>query len=181
MPQFSQLLRLTDGERRLAIALMCMALFGAAVGLVVAVRIGHGGVVTEGFGLYDLWVILSGAMGGAAGLWFMRHRMGQPGLRGLGLACTGVGAISLLGPLIGGTLALPLYGTMFGPFTLAVIFASAPMLGVLWLCFLAMVHVLMLDWTAERDSIFRSLDAAVAAPPRRRKPAAVSLRPGSSG
>ena len=163
---------ITEGERRLAVALLCMALFGAAIGLMVAARLGHGGIVTEGMGPYDLWIVLSGACGGAAGLWFMRHRMGLPGLHGAARAVGGVIGVSLLGPVIGGTLALPLYGTMFGPFTLAVMLAGAPLLGGFWFFTLAMIHVLLRDWQDERDSIFRPLARPVAG---------LSLRRGSSG
>ena len=64
--------------------------------------------------------------------------------------------ISFAGSLIAGTLALPLYGTMFGPFALAVIFVSSPLLAGLWAFNLFGVHVLMCQWRIERDSIFGS-------------------------
>ena len=62
--------------------------------------------------------------------------------------------VTFFGPIIAGTLALPLYGTMFGPFTLGLIFFASPMTAVFWLGNLLGVHVLFLTWHSERDSIF---------------------------
>lgn len=145
---------LTAGERKLALAVLVMAMFGAAAGLMTAVKLGHGGVIVRGLGLYDIWIILSGALGGAVGLWLMRDRLGQPGMSGATRAAMGLIGLCFLAPLIGGSLALPVYGTMFGPFTLAVIVAGSPVLAFFLIMTLTIVHILLLGWQAERDSIF---------------------------
>jgi hypothetical protein len=145
---------LTDGERRLILAMASMAMLGATIGLAVSVQLGGGADFLQGLAPYDLWIVASGAIGTTAALWLMRHRMGHPGLWGLAQAVLGMVGISFLAPLIGGTLVLPAYGTMFGPFTLGVILFGAPALGLLWCVTLVFVHHLMRLWVAERDSIF---------------------------
>jgi hypothetical protein len=154
LPGSVPLLHLTRGERRWALAHGLMALYGAGVGLIAAVRLGHGGSIDHGLGLYDAWIILAAALGGICALWVLRARFGHPGLSGVHQALIGGLGISLLGPVIAGTLALPIYGTMFGPFTLAVILAGTPFLALCWVSALALVHHLMMARVAERDSIF---------------------------
>jgi hypothetical protein len=149
--------RLSAGERRLALALIVMALYGAGIGLVAAVRLAHGGHLTGGLSAYDLWVVLAGALGTAVAFWLLRHRFGEAGPRGALRAAGGALAVSLVAPVIGGTLALPLYGTMFGPFTLAVILTGAPLLGLCWLSAMALGHVLLRRLVDERESIFTAL------------------------
>ena len=61
--------------------------------------------------------------------------------------------ISFVGALIGGTLALPFYGTMFGPFTLVVTLLNAPFLAVLWIWTLFSAHLMIKERRIERDSI----------------------------
>jgi len=51
-------------------------------------------------------------------------------------------------------MALPLYGTMFGPFTLFVSLFSAPLLALLWVNVLVGAHFLLAIWRTERDTIF---------------------------
>jgi hypothetical protein len=155
-----RLWRITDGERSLVLALASMAMLGATFGLIVSVRLGSGQILSLGLQAYDLWIILSGALGNAFALWLMRHRMGQPGLAGLAQALLGIMGITFLGPVIAGSLMLPFYGTMFGPFTMFIILAGAPAMAFVWLATLALVHYLMRPWFDERNSIFVPLPRA---------------------
>ncbi|MCW1951376.1 MAG: hypothetical protein KIH44_008410, partial [Octadecabacter sp.] len=54
----------------------------------------------------------------------------------------------------GGTLGLPLYGTMFGPFIVVVTLLGAPILAMLWAFTLLGIHILLASYQRERDSIF---------------------------
>lgn len=146
--------RMSAGERRLSLALIVMALYGAGIGLVTTVRLAHGGQLNGALSLYDGWVVLAGALGTALAFWLLRDRFGMAGPRGAVRAAGGAVAVSLVAPVIGGTLALPLYGTMFGPFALAVILTGAPLLGCCWLSAMALGHILCRRLVDERDSIF---------------------------
>lgn len=61
--------------------------------------------------------------------------------------------ISFVGALFGGTLALPFYGTMFGPFTLVVTLIKAPILALLWTSSLLSAHFMIKVRRDERDSV----------------------------
>jgi hypothetical protein len=138
------------------------ALLGAVVALTAIVRMRQGEFFSEPMTAYSLWFILSGAIGGALGLYMHRHRMGQGGSYP---AVQALGAIVLsnaTGAVICGTLTLPLYGTMFGPFTLIMILVSSPVVSLIWLVNQLAVHLLLARFHAERDSIFVGSSANVA-------------------
>jgi len=107
---------------------------------------------------YELWVILSGAIGAASALYLLRSRIGQPlednPVRATLRFLSTTVLTSALGAVIGGTMALPLYGTMFGPFTLIVILAGSPILMLVWGVTQFAAHKLLRVWHSERDSIF---------------------------
>ena len=96
-------------------------------------------------------MVVSGAIGTTVALYVTRHRIGRRGVFSAILTLVGV---SVLAGLIGGTLAMPVYGTMFGPFLLVVTLAGSPLLALLWCVNLGAVHVLLSDWQNERDSSF---------------------------
>jgi hypothetical protein len=147
----------SHGEYRLALAVLALFLFGAGLGLITALRLGHGGIMREGLGLYDIWLVLSGGLGAAGALFLLRDRFGHEGTAGLMRALGGIAGVSFLAPLIAGTLSLPLYGTMFGPFTFAVILAGMPVFAVVWFFMLALTHLMLRSLRDERESIFRPL------------------------
>lgn len=150
MPRFLTT-RPTRGERSLAYAVSAFAVFGALVAFVLVVRIGPAAFFSRGPSLYEGWVVLAGGFGAALALFVARHRVARRGPFGALMTLVGV---SLLAGLFGGTLAMPLYGTMFGPFALTVTLAGSPVLAGLWCINLIAVHLLLCDWQAERDSIF---------------------------
>ena len=148
---FASLTRQSLGERRFLLAHLATGCLGAALALIVVLRLDPDAMFARPLGWYERWIIVSGFLGGAAGVWLARERLGRAVWPDLPIALfilTGMGAI------VGGTLALPLYGTMFGPFTLAVIFVASPVAATLWLANGLAAHVLMRSWHAERDSIF---------------------------
>ena len=144
---------LTQGERSIALAYFGVAFFGGALGLNVVVSLGGAAALIAPFNAYDYWLMFSGVLGGIAGLFVGRDWMGHDGLAGIGRALIGIIWISFVGALVGGTLALPFYGTMFGPFTLVVTLINAPTLAALWISALLSAHLMIKVRRVERDSI----------------------------
>ena len=133
-------------------ALLAVFVFGAIIATVILMRISPGALILRSPGPHHLWVIVSGGIGSGLALFVCRHRFGCPGLLTAALSMV---VITLLAALIGGSLAMPLYGTMFGLFLLLITFVASPLLAVLWAITFCAVHVLAAGWQAERDSIFR--------------------------
>ncbi len=151
---------LTEGERSILAATISVAIFGGLLAFNVVMTIGGHASMMAGLTAYEVWVVFLGAIGGPAGLYLCRNWMGQAGTRGLCTAIVGVVAVSLVGAIVGGTLALPFYGTMFGPFTLIMSLISAPMLALLWASTLFGAHFLMAIWRSEQDSVFEAVLSA---------------------
>ena len=128
-----KLSNLTEGERSFVLAHLATAVFGAGVAFMAVMRMRQGAIFSAPITGYDLWIILSGALGGALGLYLNRHRMGQGGSTGAIQALGAIVLSNVTGAVICGTLALPLYGTMFGPFTLIMILISSPLISLIWL------------------------------------------------
>jgi len=147
----TRFLTLTRGERSLALALAVIGLFGGLVAFILVVRVDPAAFFGRGPSWYEAWVIGSGGVGTALALFVVRHRVARRGAVSAILTLLGV---SLLAGLIGGSLALPLYGTMFGPFLFVVTLAGSPVLALLWCVNLVAVHMLLCAWQDERDSIF---------------------------
>ena len=138
----------TQGERRMIVGYITTGAFGAVVALLVVFRLGEEEIFRRGLSLYEIWILVAGALGAMLA---MRMTLGRPGLRDPALGILGA---SFLGAIIAGTLALPLYGTMFGPFAMFVVFVGSPFTALLWFANLILVHFMMRLWHAERDSIF---------------------------
>ena len=153
---------LTDGERRFVVAHLASAMIGAILAFNAVMRMGQGKFFAQPLSAYEIWIILAGAIGGALGLYLNRHRMGQGGPIGVLQALGATVMANMTGAVICGTLALPLYGTMFGPFTMIVILVSSPMVFVIWVGNQVAAHLLMARYYAERDSIFVGLAAKAA-------------------
>jgi hypothetical protein len=145
---------MTDGERCLGLAYVIVALFGAGMAFVTVTRMGQGAILSRPMTGYETWIVVTGAVGGLAGLYLGSGLMGGTGLVGHLRGALGTLSVSFLGALIAGTLSLPFYGTMFGPFTLAVSLAGAPILAGLWFSNLMAAHLLIGAWRIERDTIF---------------------------
>jgi hypothetical protein len=158
----SRLNSLTEGERSFVLAHVATALIGAILAFSAVMRMGQGEFFAQPMSAYDIWIVLSGALGGALGLYLNRHRMGQVGTFGAVQALSAVVLSNVTGAVICGTLALPLYGTMFGPFTLIMILVSSPLVCAVWLINQIAAHLLLARFHAERDSIFVGLAAKTA-------------------
>ena len=143
--------RRSEGERRLFIGQLMTGIFGALLALVVVFRLSPDALIDRPISGFEWWVVTAGFIGGWSATGLARERLGR---RGLGNMLLGMGAVTFFAPIIAGTLGLPLYGTMFGPFTLALIFVASPITALLWAANLVGVHILFRTWHAERDSIF---------------------------
>lgn len=146
------------GERSRAIAFVIVGVFGAGIGFLVALRLGQGAILFEGMRGYDIWMMVAGAIGSMAALALAGQQFGRPGANGFLRALVASVWVSFLGSLIGGTLMLPFYGTMFGPFTLAVTLVGSPLFGVMWFLNLIGAHLMLSHWRRERDSIFEAFE-----------------------
>lgn len=146
-------LMLTPAERKMVYAYLVVMLFGAALSVNVVLTLGGVAAWMTPFSSYDYWVIFCGSIGAGVGLYLGREWFGHEGKRGAVQAAIGIVWISFVGALIGGTLALPFYGTMFGPFTLVVTLIGTPLLAVLWICTLVSAHLMIKERRIERDSI----------------------------
>lgn len=149
----------SQGERSRAVAYAIVGVFGAGIGFLVAMHLSQGAVIHQGFAAYDIWMVFAGSIGSMMGLYIAGKRFGHPGWRGLVNALAASVWVSFVGSLIGGTLMLPLYGTMFGPFTLAITLSSQPIFAVLWFANLFGAHLMLTYWRRERDSIFEAFDS----------------------
>ncbi len=145
---------LTDGERGVALAYVGLAVFGAGLAHSVVNNLGGQGTILRSLSGYDIWMILSGAVGADLALYFNRNRIGHAGASGLWTAAIGALLITLSATIIAGTLALPGYGTMFGPFAAFVTFWSSPVLLVFWCIMLIATHMLFSNWRKERETLF---------------------------
>ncbi len=151
-------LSMSRGERSRLFAYVVVALCGAIVGYAVVLRLSLGFSVINGLSGYDIWMIVTAAIGSMAGLYLAGDRFGQPGWAGLRRAMLATIWVSFVGSVIGGSLMLPFYGTMFGPFTLLVTLASSPLLALLWVLNLMGAHSLLNHWRRERDTIFTAFE-----------------------
>ena len=150
----SRLTPLTEGERSFVLAHAATATLGAILAFSALMRMGQGEFFAQPMSAYGIWIVLSGALGGALGLYLNRHRMGQVGPGGAVQALSAIVLSNVTGAVICGTLALPLYGTMFGPFTLIMILVSSSMVFVIWLVNQFAAHLLLARFHSERDSMF---------------------------
>ena len=148
---FLRTLTLSDGEQCLVLAYLCTGLFGAATAMITVTQLAEAGRMPAQFSLYEQWVIVCGAIGAMSAFGLSGPRFGREGLSGVFSAVRGALWVSIVGSVIAGTLALPLYGTMFGPITLAVILAQSPILALCWFANLIAAHILLRGFRVEQD------------------------------
>ena len=148
---------MTYGAKRLALAYTVVSLGGAAVGIAMLAQLGDGLAFESWPSPFEIWTVIACAIGAAAGLHMGRDHFGHPGPVGFLRAVLACLWVSFLGSLIGGTLALPIYGTMFGPLSLAATLITRPLLALVWFGNLFACHVFVAYHRAERDSVFNRL------------------------
>ena len=115
---------------------------GAALGLVAVSRLAEGSLPLS----YGLWVALSGAVGAWVGLAASWQDFGWPGLSGAFRALLGGLKFSLTAAVAGGTMVLPVFGTMFAPLAIFVTLLAVPAASVGHLATLALAHRAVRRW-----------------------------------
>lgn len=146
--------KFTDGDRARALAFMLVALCSAGLGYLAVLHLDRSALFAP-LSWYQTWIVMACSMGGVIALFLSGDRIGQSGIPGALRAATGTIWVTFIGALLGGSLALPIYGTMFGPFIITVTFLGAPILAMLWVFSFASVHMLLGIYQRERDSIFK--------------------------
>jgi len=143
----------TEGERARAVAFVLVGVCSAGLGFLAVLHL-DSSALFKGLTWSQRWVVLASGLGGLIALFLSGDRLGQSGPRGALRGAGGAIWVTFIGALIGGTLSLPFYGTMFGPFIVTVTLMGAPLLAMLWVFNLFGVHMLMGVYQRERDSIF---------------------------
>lgn len=151
-------LRPSPGERNLTVAYLGVAIFGAILSFTVVNQLGGGDQLIRPLTVFDWWFIFCGAVGAYFGLYIGRMWLGFPGLVGWCKAVIAIPVISFVAALVGGTLALPGHGTMFGPLGLFTTLINNPYLALFWSMMILTAHLRFARWRKERDTIF---DAAL--------------------
>jgi len=146
--------RLSEGERARVLAFILVAVLGVWMGLLMALRVEGGAAIVDGLSWYGRWIIAASVIGAVAALFLSGDRLGQTGPYAGTRVVTGAVWVSMVGAVIAGTLVLPLYGTMFAPFTLVITLATSPVLLAFWCVQFFCIHVLMVIYRRERDSIY---------------------------
>lgn len=129
-----------------------LALIGAVVGFFVLFERFQAGIDVP---VYRAWLALGGGVGTVLSVHLTRDGFGRPGMWGGVQAILSACIATLAAGVIGGTIALPIFGTMFGPWLLVVSFVQAPLLFVPWAGGLLMIHWAYAKFRAERETIFR--------------------------
>ncbi len=151
----------SDGERSLFLAFLGVALFGAGLSFTIVNKLGGEAEFLRKLTMYDYWVILAGALGAAGGLFIGKDRLGHDGWDGAGRAALGMVVVTFAATVCAGTLALPGYGTMFGPFATVLAFWETPILLAFWVIVLTACHLLILTWRRERHTLFAIHDDGI--------------------
>lgn len=152
--RFLHPLRPSTGEKRLLAAIFCVGLCGALLSFVIVTQMGASKQYLRAMTHADAWFYFSGIAGALGGLYLGRDWFGHSGIAGTIRFIGGIIVVSFTGGLIGGSLAIPLYGTMFGPLMVGLTLWGNPALGIFWLAALTASHVLVRTWRRERRSLF---------------------------
>ncbi len=149
----------STGERGIYLAYCVVGVFGAVLAFLVVNQLAGNEQILSKVGAYDLWAIVSGAVGATSGLYLGRRWLGGPGLAGWLNALVAIPVVSFMGSLVAGTIALPIYGTMFGPLALAVTLYENVIVLFLWIWTVLVTHSLFCEYRKERLTIFEDKKA----------------------
>ncbi len=149
-------IRRSGGERNVLFAVLSVAAFGGILAIDVVESLAADHVVLQSMNFFTFWALAAGAVGGACGLLSSyRKYFGYKGLSGWLWALLGGLMVSGIGAVIGGTMILPYYGTMFAPLKLIIVMFETPAFAAIWVAMVVCVHKLVQQWREERDSIFQ--------------------------
>ncbi len=125
--------------------------FGLLFGLTIVMRLDNSVFATRFLTLFEAWTLTASVIGVCVSLRIARDKLCMPSAF---RTFEGMLLLTVLAPIAAGTLILPIYGTMFGPFTLALIFWALPITALVWLFAMIVISALLREWQRERDSIF---------------------------
>lgn len=154
--------RLSEGTRARVLAFVLVALSSGGLGFLAVVHLDQRALF-EHMTSYQMWIVVASAIGGMLALFLAGDRVGASGRHHVLRGMAGGVWVTFVGALIGGTLSLPFYGTMFGPFIVTVTLLGAPVLAVIWVFNLVAIHILLGTYQRERDTIFAPPAAAAEA------------------
>lgn len=143
-------IHLTRGEKSLAMAYAAVVAMSAGMTILVMSGVEGENAIPPEPTWYDNWVIVAGALSGGIALYLARNWMGVLGAIGFARAIVGSIVVAFVAAVVAGTLILPVYGTVFGPFLLISEFVATPWLAVLWFAVALAAHFLISKWTEER-------------------------------
>ena len=150
--------RLTGGERNFICAVVSIGAFAGVLAIDVVGGLAADHTHLREMNFFTFWTIFVGIVGGVAGFLSSYARyFGFAGPGGWFRAFFGGIIVSGIAAVIGGTLILPYYGTMFAPMKLIIVMFEVPAFAVLWVAMVACVHMLMIEWRQERESIFTAM------------------------
>ena len=147
----------SPAERTLLLAYMGLAACGAMLGSEALSGLqGLVDVIGEGVAL---WVLALASAGGACiSGYLLRDRFGFVGRMGFTKACFGSVLATLALGVAAGTLVLPIFGTMFGPWLLVLTIATKPWMALPWLAALYGFHLAFISYRNERKTIYRHVE-----------------------
>lgn len=145
--------KLTEGERARALAFLLVGASSAALGFLAVIHLDQAALFDR-LSWSQRWIVIASGIGGMISLFLSGDRLGQSGIKGALRGVAGGIWVTFIAALVGGTLGLPFYGTMFGPFIVVVTLMGAPLVALLWCFNLLGAHLLLAIYQRERDSIF---------------------------
>lgn len=140
----------SPGERALGLALGVIGLAGG-LAAVTAVRFLTGAPIGQS---HLIWCTFSGLVGAVWSTILCLKWMGHRGAIGWAQFTLALAGITFMTSLVAGSLILPIYGTMFGPFSAAMMFIDAPLVALAWCGATLCGHLIIIKWRQERDTIF---------------------------
>ena len=109
----------------------------------------------------QLWFVTAGVVGAFVARILAHRWFGLPGPVGWLQAGVGCIMVTTLAGIIGGTIALPIYGTMFGPMMVTVTLAADPLLTMSWFAALMSSHLSARVIRDERDCTFGRINRII--------------------
>lgn len=149
--------KFSEGERARALAFVLVGVCSALMGYLAVLHLDRAALF-ESLNGYRRWIVAVSGFGGMLALFLSGDRLGQPGSKGAAKGAAGALWVTFIGALISGTMALPFYGTMFGPFVVFLTLIGAPLLIILWCFNFVSVPILLGIYQRERDTIFKHRD-----------------------
>ena len=143
---------LSTAEKRLVVTYASITLAGGVLSLVafdtLAAQVGKSQETRA------VWLAFAGAVGGLIGARSAASFFGRSGPAGTLLIFAGVLFLTVVFGIAAGSLILPIYGTMFGPWLAVVGLVSHPVAAVLWITSLTAFHFARSAYAVERDTVF---------------------------